>query len=310
VDVTKAALPGGDLRLQNEPPSLGVSVTEPTTVRLYPLGNEHTLPLLLDAACFAALMPGTAAFGRWWFIVALVTAVAAHVVQMAWLVAVRFDDAAITIIRPWRRRRIPWDQIAGLIYTQEPTSLPGRDPYRLRLVLKDDQPPAGRFLTGTELKPHAKGPVVMTLYDITPGSGGSRTDRCQERVHSGLEQHGITRPEPYPLRFHSAKYTNEEEALAMAADLLRHSQGTRPVTVNHPAPRNAGETHLIDTVLPELAAAHGTDPSSRRTDRYSIFFFQGPDAEQSSARFIAAAQAIVPARWPITPTALPEPTEP
>jgi hypothetical protein len=80
-------------------------------------------------------MPGTVAFGRWWFIVALVIAVAAHAVQMAWLVAVRFDDAAITIIRPWRRRRIPWDRIAGLIYTQEPTSQPGRDSYRLRLAL-------------------------------------------------------------------------------------------------------------------------------------------------------------------------------
>jgi hypothetical protein len=288
----------------------GVSVAEPTTVPLYPLGNEHTLPMLVDTVCFIALIPSTAVFGQWWFIVAVLTVVAVHAVQMAWLVAVRFDDSAITIIRPWRRHRIPWHQIAGLIYTQEPTSQRGRDPYRLRLVLKDNQPPTGRLLTGTELKPYAKGPVVMTLYDITPGSSGSRADRCRQRVYAGLEQHGITRPEPYPLRFHSVKYTLEEEALAMAADLLRHSQGTRPVTVNHPTPRNAEETHLIDTVLPELAAAHGTDSGDKHTDRYSIFFFQGADAEQSSARFIAAAQAIIPARWHITPTALPEPTEP
>jgi hypothetical protein len=282
---------------------------QPTTVRLYPLGYEHTLPMLIDTLCFVALIPSTAVFGQWWFIVAVLTVIAVHTVQMVWLVAVRFDDAAITIIRPWRRHRIPWDQIAGLIYTQEPTSQPGRDPYRLRLVLKDDRPPAGRLLTGAELKPYAKGPVVMTLYDITPGSSGSRADRCQERVYAGLEQHGITRPPPYPLRFHSVKYTHEEEELAMAADLLRHSQGNRAVTVNHPTPHNAEEAHLVGTLLPELAAAHGADPSGKRTGRYSIFFFQGADAEQSSARFIAAAQAIVPARWHITPTALPEPSE-
>jgi hypothetical protein len=297
-------LPGGDLRLQNDPRSLGVSVAEPTTVRLYPLGYEHTLPMLVDILCFAALIPGAVVFGQWWFIVAIVSAVAVHAAQMVWLVAVRFDDAAITIIRPWRRRRILWDQIAGLVYTQEPTSQRGRDPYRLRLVLKDNQPPMGRFLTGTELEPYAKGPVVMTLYDVTPGR--ARAARCQERVYAGLEQHGITRPEPYALRFHSAKYTHEEEAYAIAADLLRHSQGICPVTVNHPTPRSAEETHLIDTVLPELAAAHGAGPGDRRTDRYSIFSFQGADAEQS---FIAAAQAIVPARWHVAPTALPEPLE-
>jgi hypothetical protein len=226
---------------------------------------------------------------------------------MAWLVAVRFDDAAITIIRPWRRRRVPWDQIAGLIYTREPTSQPGRDPYRLRLVFTDAQPPAGRYLTGAELAPYAKGPVVMTLYDITPGTGESRADRCREQVFAGLEQHGLTRPAPYELRFHSVKYTVEEEALAVAADLLRISQGIRPVTVNHPAPHDAEETHLIDTVLPELATTHGADPPDRRSDRYSVFFFTGTDAEQASADFITAARATVPGRWLITPTALPEP---
>jgi hypothetical protein len=230
-----------------------------------------------------------------------------HAVQMAWLVAVRFDDGAITVIRPWRRRRVPWDQVAGLIYTREPTSQPGRDPYRLRLVLTGDEPPVGRFLAGTELGPYAKGPVVMTLYDITSGPGESRADRCRERVYAGLEQHGVTRPEPYALRFHSVKYTVEEEALATAADLLRVSQGICPVTVNHPAPHDAGETHLIDTVLPALATAHGADPADRRSGRYSVFFFPGAGAEHASAAFIAAAREVVPDRWRITPTALPEP---
>jgi hypothetical protein len=284
-----------------------VSVVQPTTVRLHPLKYEHTLPMLVDTVCFAALMAGTVVFGQWWFVVAVAIVLAVHAIQMAWLVAVRFDDASITIIRPWRRRRVRWDQVAGVIYTREATSQPGRDPYRLRLVLTDDQPPAGRFLTGTELGPYAKGPVVMTLYDITPGSGESRADRCQEQVYAGLEQHGVTRPEPYALRFHSVKYTVEEEALAIAADLLRVSQGTCPVTVNHPTPHDAQESHLIDTVLPELATTHGADPPETRSGRHSVFFFQGADAERASAGFITAARAIVPDRWRITPTALPEP---
>jgi hypothetical protein len=41
-----------------------------------------------------------------------------HALQMAF-VFVRFDDTAITIVRPWRgRRRIEWSEVAGLIYTQ------------------------------------------------------------------------------------------------------------------------------------------------------------------------------------------------
>jgi hypothetical protein len=287
-----------------------VPVAESTTVRLYPLVPEHTLPLLVDAVCLCAFVPGAIVFGSWLFAVAFVTAVAAHAAQMAWLVAVRFDDAAITIIRPWRRRRIGWDQIAGLVYTQRFTSQPGPDPYRLRLVLAGDQPPMGRYMGDGELKPYANGPVVMTLYDITPGSDGSRAGRCQERIYAGLAQHGLTRPKPYPLRFHSAKYTHEEEAFALAADLLRQSQGICPVTVNHPAPDGADETRLVDTVLPELAAAHGADSDNdKRADRYSVFFFPGADAEESSARFIEEARAIVPARWHIAPTALPEPAE-
>jgi len=279
--------------------SLGVPVAEPMTVRLYPLVNEHTLPLLVDIVCFIVLVPVTVAFGLSGWVVALPAALAAHVVQMTWLVAVRFDDTAITIVRPWRRRRIPWDQVAGLIYTSGGTYHPRRDPYRLRLVLTDRQPPIGRYLSDAELKPYAKGPVVMTLYG--PMSGGPRTVRCRESVFAGLERHGITRPEPYALKFHSVRYTTEEESLAVAADLLKKTQDIRAVTVNHPGPRNAEETHLVDTVLPELAATHGAQPDGRRTDRYSIFFFQSDDAE----RFIAAAQALVPSRWHITPTALP-----
>ncbi|MDN3352424.1 hypothetical protein [Actinomadura sp. DC4] len=279
----------------------------PTTVRLYPLWYEHALPMLVDVACFAVLAPLMVVFGSWWIAVTILVVLAVHVAQLAWLVAVRFDDDAITVIRPWRRRRVPWDRVAGLVYSQEPTSQQGRDPYRLRLVLTDHEPPAGRYLPDAELAPYVKGPVIMTLYGITRGPGDSRADRCQEQVYALLERHGVTRPEPYALRFHSVKYTVEEETLAIAADLLRASQGIRAVTVNHPGPHDAGQTELIDRTLPELAIAHGADPPDRRSDRYSVFFFASEDAEQAAAGFLAAARAVVPGRWHVTPTALPEP---
>lgn len=89
------------------------------TVRLYPLVAEHTFPLLLDAGFF------TVCFGAWLLIfgnhftgAVLALVVLFHVVQVAWLVAVRFGDDGITIIRPWRRRHVAWSQIAGLIYTR------------------------------------------------------------------------------------------------------------------------------------------------------------------------------------------------
>lgn len=279
------------------------TVAESRTVRLYPLAPEHTLPMFVDVLIFIALIPG-AAFGQWWFFVAALIVVAAHAVQMAWLVAVRFDDTAITIVRPWRRRRIPWDRIAGLIYTAEPTSRRGRDPYRLRLVLTDPPPPAGRYLAGADLAPYAGGPVVMTVYEPKPGLGGPREQRCRDQIFAELARHGITHPEPYALRLHLAGHTLEEEAYAAASDLLRHTQGFRPVTVNHPGPHGAEETHLIDTVIPGLAADHGARPDPKRTDRYSIYAFEG---EEAAEEFVAAVRAIVPAGWPVTPTALPEP---
>jgi hypothetical protein len=45
---------------------------------------------------------------------------------MAWLVAVRFDHEGMTIIRPWRRRRIAWTQVSGLVWDGGRPPCPGR----------------------------------------------------------------------------------------------------------------------------------------------------------------------------------------
>ncbi|MCO5971260.1 hypothetical protein [Actinoallomurus soli] len=240
----------------------------------------------------------------------LATPLLLHAVQMAWLVAVRFDDTAVTIIRPWRRRRIPWDDIAGLIYTEHVNT--GRTvlmTYRLRLVLKSSAPPEGRHLTYAMRKqPYATGPVVMTLFSIDPGAGSiGAAPGCRERVLAELERHGLPRPGPYAMRFRSPKYTLEEETLAVSMDVRKGSHNTHPVTVNHRGPHDDRQADLIDTVLPELARTHAAAPVTEHNDRYTIFFFEGPDAEQAAADFITAAREIVPTGWRITPTALPEP---
>jgi Integrase core domain len=85
-------------------------VVNPVTVRLYPLTAEHVAAMLADAV---ALVVAIAVWGgvRWTdraiAVVPLCAFVAlVHAVQL-YRVAVRFDDTAITITRPWRRRRRP-----------------------------------------------------------------------------------------------------------------------------------------------------------------------------------------------------------
>jgi hypothetical protein len=96
-------------------------------------------------------------------------AVIAHVVQMAFLVAVRFDGYGITIIRPWRCRRVGWEQVSGLVHTRRLTSGPGPDPYRLRLVLAGREPPYGHYLPDIALERTSRQrPLVMTVATLMP----------------------------------------------------------------------------------------------------------------------------------------------
>jgi hypothetical protein len=117
----------------------------PVTIRLYPLHAEHVLPVPGD------LVASGVAYGFWigaglgdsgWALVPLaVVAACAHVIQMALFMKVRLDDAGVTLIRPWRRRRFDWTQIAGLVFTVRYTGQPGPDLVMLRLVLTGHEPP-------------------------------------------------------------------------------------------------------------------------------------------------------------------------
>ncbi|MFL6120657.1 hypothetical protein [Actinophytocola sp.] len=193
------------------------------TVRLYPLAAEHLLPMAVDAVALCAAIVVWGAVGLTGRAVAviplLVFAVLVHVVQMYW-VAVRFDDTAITIIRPWRRRRIEWSRVAGLMYSSRSAS---PTTYRLHLVFRGAEPPFGRYLSNPELMRYATGPVVMTLFrleDAEPGSS-SRAGRCANQIMTELARHGFPPPAPRILQYRSPEFTAEEWMHASAEDMIR-----------------------------------------------------------------------------------------
>jgi hypothetical protein len=205
---------------------------KPVTVRLYRLPTEHFLvPLLVDLAAFVVF------FGAWRLgfglpdgpvallpIAALLGAV--HLAQLYWLTVVRFDDEAITIVRLWRRTRIEWSRVSGLMYSWQPGWRPYV--YRLHLVPKGAEPPFGRHLSDAELERYATGPVIMTLSDPNPESGSdTRSGRCRDTVFAELTRHGFPPPEPVVLRFRSPDFTPEQARLAEAEDLIR-SRGDEP----------------------------------------------------------------------------------
>ncbi len=196
-------------------------VANPVTVRLYPLTAEHMAAMLADAVAFMVAIVVWGAVGgtdRAIAVVPLFAFVAlVHAVQL-YRVAVRFDDTAITITRPWRRsRRVEWADVAGLIYSARevrPTT------YRLHLVLKGAEPPYGRYLTDSELARYAKGPVVMTVFQVADNES-SRSDRCANQVLAELARHGFPAPELFALRYRTPQYTPEEWMRAVAEDLIR-----------------------------------------------------------------------------------------
>jgi hypothetical protein len=207
-------------------------MAKPVTVRLYPLPVEHILmPLLVDVLAFIVFLAvWRLGFGLTDGAVALLPLAAlaglVHLAQMYWLMAVRFDDEAITIVRLWQRRRIEWRQVSGLIYTRQPGLRPYA--YRLHLVLKGAEPPFGRYLSDAQLEQYAKGPVVMVVSDLDTESGSeTRAGSCRYRVLAELARHGFPPPEPRVLEFRSPEFTPEEARLAVAEDLIR-SRGDEP----------------------------------------------------------------------------------
>lgn len=286
-------------------------VKRSTTVWLYPLGPEHTIPMLFDVL-FTMLVYVTSqealgmSYGFLSIVVVLATTLGFHALQLAF-VFVRFDDTAITIVRPWRgRRRYEWSQIAGLIYTRT-VDTAQRAPYRLRLVLKDSTPPLGRFLTGRELEPYAKGPVVMALTDLESELhvGSDRPSvLCEKRVYALLAEHGFPTPEPRALEFRSPLYTPDELRRAEVADLKQW----RPVTVTHGQLDDDAAARLVGTVLPELARECGPGPTgSHDHGRYSTFLF---DEQGPADAFFTAARGVLPPQWRISHSALPDLSDP
>lgn len=279
----------------------------PVTVRLFPMTEEHTLPFLVDIVFFFvvflvwAIAGGPVNFGS--VFVMLVLAVLVHLAQMRWLVADRFDDSGVTLIRTWRRRHVPWSQVSGLVYTHQvvPT-WPNRTraPYRLRLVLKDNEPPVGRYLTNGELEKYATGPIVLAMGDPADDWKLDRDDRqlrCANRVYAELERHGFPKPPPSVLKFRTPPYTQEQVDRAAAIDMLR----LHPVTVTH-GPLEACGLRVLDTDLAALAAEAGPPRETHREPTYAIFEFETPAAADA---FMGAARAATPEAWSVTDGALP-----
>jgi hypothetical protein len=273
------------------------------TVRLFPIVNEHMTALIVDVAFFLVLLvvwsTAIGAVHGASLIVVLGLVALFHFVQVWWLVVDRFDDTGVTIIRPWRRQHVPWTRISGLVYTQGVQSQT-RAPYKLRLVLKDNEPPLGRYLTRAELERFATGPVLMSMYDMEQDlhlGDDNRGVQCAQRVYAELERHGFPKPPPHTLDFRTPRYTSEEVNRAAAMDLLK----LHPVTVTH-GPLDDDGTHLLDTELPDLARDSGPVREIHREPGYAIFSFE--DSEGADA-FLAAARGVAPAAWSIAAGALP-----
>lgn len=273
------------------------------TVRLFPLVTEHVTPMVVDLAFFIVLLGGwTLAFGVAYgasAIAVLSLVVLFHFAQVWFLVVDRFDDTGVTIIRPWRRQHVPWTQISGLVYTQRLDSQ-ARAAYMLRLVLKGNEPPLGRYLTNAELQRFATGPAVMSMYDLEQDlhrGDDNRGVRCAQRVYAELERHGFPKPPPHTLDFRMPPYTPEAVSLAIAIDMLR----LHPVTVTHGRLDDDG-THLLDTELPDLARDSGPLREIHREPGYAIFSFE---ASEGAAAFIAGARSVAPAAWSVATGALP-----
>jgi hypothetical protein len=170
-------------------------MSEQRTIRLYPLLAEHYLPMLVDFVAIVVAMVVLTVLGVPQNLlsatVILAFAALVHFVQVRRLVALRFDDTGITIIRPWRRRRVEWSRVAGLVYVSD-----SERHYRLRLVLDKDAPPK------------KAGPVVMTAHidQLKPdlGTPRGRAAQCLDEIFAELTRRGFPPPPPVSDKFQPA----------------------------------------------------------------------------------------------------------
>lgn len=275
-------------------------MSEFTKISLRPLTSEHDIPLVLDLGILLmvefALLPTSLGVNLVQFI-GLAVGVAAHLVQVTWLLWLGFDDTGITIVRPWRRHRVEWSDIAGLAQTYRGYSM-GGGLYVIRLVRTDNEPPLQYGVPKEYLRRTLSGPVLMKVG--TEFKPDTRAGRCEDQIFAELEKRGLRRPERSSITYWSKKYSPEELFLAAWID----KNGLSPVTINHGTPTD-DTTHLLTETLPELARTHGADDKPTSGPTYTIYLFRGPDAQQSAEAFLKSVQAVAPATWTITPTALP-----
>jgi hypothetical protein len=169
--------------------------------------------------------------------------------------------------------------------------------YVIGLVLTDPESHPERFPLWEERQHSRTGPVLMKVgSEFKPDT---RAGRCEDQIYAELEKRGLRRPERSGFAYWSKKYSPEELFLAEWIEKV----GKSPVTVNH-GPATSDTTHLITETLPELARTHGIDDKPVSGPTYTLYTF-GPDAQQSAEAFLKAVQAVAPATWTITPTALP-----
>jgi hypothetical protein len=277
-----------------------------TTVRLSPLIEEHSRALGVDLGYFvvvyAVVVFSTGADVRgWWAFALLGSVVVFHWLQMRFLVKLVFDERGVTIQRVVRRRRFAWTDIAGLVYSERGSGMPNTpSAYHLRLVLRGQEPPLGRFLTQVQRQDYCNGPVLMALASLDD-DGESKGDHQRRRVLEELARHGFPAPAPRPWEFRTPRFSARAVTAAVAMDL----RGTHAVAVRHGAEVSAEEEPLLARTLPELAAANGGADTTLREPDFVSFFFEGPAAADHAAAFLAAAREVVPSHWGVTAGTLP-----
>ncbi|WP_433891158.1 PH domain-containing protein [Streptomyces sp. CA-111067] len=279
----------------------------PRTVRLSPLLEEHSRALGVDLVFFIVLYGvvvfGTGSEARGPGAFAVIGAVVVfHWLQMRFLVKLRFDEDGITVVRVPRRRRVLWSDIAGLVYTERGSSAPNSGTtYQLRLVLRGQEPPLGRFLTKVQRQDLSRGPLLMALPSLDD-DGETKGDHRRRLVLRELAEHGFPAPEPRAWEFRTPLFSPR----ALTASIAMDMRGARAVAVQHGTDVSAEQRTLLDSTLPELAVAHGGAESALREPDFTSFFFEGPEKRAHAGAFLTAARAAVPAQWQVSEGTLPQ----
>ena len=147
----------------------------------------------------------------------------------------------------------------------------------------------------------------MTMQSLEPNwPTPNRADHVQEQVYSELERRGFAKPRR--LVYRSSEYTPEQDLLDAAIRMI----GSTAVTVTRPAiVTGDDDVKRIDKALGDLAHTHGaSEENITRKLYYTVYAFPKPHGQRPAATFLAAARAVVPADWQVSPGARPAPHTP